>query len=166
MADSLPVYEVFAIKYAEMKARPATDMFIGADPHDAPVDLAYYVWLVRNETTTICCRHWVQRRSRPETRAAISALSRRRLAGFGGRAERSRRGDRDASALRPYRDAALFPNATFHLQDKEIAFATGRYMRHRFFPGYVRGGRRSGFVRDIYANRVESMTVMTRLRPV
>ncbi len=27
----------------------------------------------------------------------------------------------------------LFPLATFHIQDKEMMFATGRYMRHSFF---------------------------------
>lgn len=43
----VPSYEVHAIKYAERKGRTATDIFVGADPHAAPVDMDYGVWLVR-----------------------------------------------------------------------------------------------------------------------
>ncbi len=30
-----PVYEVYAIKYAELKGRHATEIFLGADPHES-----------------------------------------------------------------------------------------------------------------------------------
>lgn len=41
-----PVYEIHAIKYAH-HARRAAEYFIGGDPHDAPMPLDYFVWLVR-----------------------------------------------------------------------------------------------------------------------
>jgi hypothetical protein len=39
-------YEVYAVKYAH-HARRASGNFIGGDPHDGPMPLDYFVWLVR-----------------------------------------------------------------------------------------------------------------------
>ncbi len=43
---SAPLYEIYAIKYAH-HARRASENFIGGDPHDGPMPLDYFVWLVR-----------------------------------------------------------------------------------------------------------------------
>ncbi|HVJ60814.1 MAG TPA: N-acyl homoserine lactonase family protein, partial [Burkholderiaceae bacterium] len=45
-------YEVFAIKYATREAR-RPDHFVGGDPHDAPMAMDYFVWVVRNAERTI-----------------------------------------------------------------------------------------------------------------
>src|SRR5579885_53574 len=39
-------YEVFAVKYAHHE-RNASANFLGGDPHDGPMPLDFYVWLVR-----------------------------------------------------------------------------------------------------------------------
>ena len=44
---TLPIYEVYAIKYAMREAR-RTNHFLGGDPHDAPMPMDYFVWLIRN----------------------------------------------------------------------------------------------------------------------
>ena len=44
-------YEVFAIRYATREAR-LPDHFIGGDPHDSPMPMDYFVWLVRNPQRT------------------------------------------------------------------------------------------------------------------
>ena len=43
MNDSLPSYELFALRYA---TRPAMrrDHFIGGDPHDGPMPMDYFLW--------------------------------------------------------------------------------------------------------------------------
>ncbi|HEX6268351.1 MAG TPA: N-acyl homoserine lactonase family protein, partial [Burkholderiales bacterium] len=41
-------YEVYAIKYAHHERR-ASHNFIGGDPHDGPMPLDYFVWLVRGQ---------------------------------------------------------------------------------------------------------------------
>ena len=41
-----PVYEVYALKYAHHDRR-ASENFIGGDPHDGPMPLDYFVWLIR-----------------------------------------------------------------------------------------------------------------------
>ena len=48
---TLPTYEVFAIKYAQRDAR-RTNHFLGGDPHDAPMPMDYFVWLIRNAQRT------------------------------------------------------------------------------------------------------------------
>ena len=44
-------YEVFAIKYATRDAM-RSGHFIGGDPHDGPMPMDYFVWLVRNANRT------------------------------------------------------------------------------------------------------------------
>ncbi|HEU5176395.1 MAG TPA: MBL fold metallo-hydrolase, partial [Burkholderiales bacterium] len=39
-------YEVYALKYAH-HARLRSENFIGGDPHDGPMPLDYFVWLIR-----------------------------------------------------------------------------------------------------------------------
>ena len=41
-----PQYEIYAVKYAH-HARRASENFIGGDPHDGPMPLDYFVWLIR-----------------------------------------------------------------------------------------------------------------------
>jgi hypothetical protein len=45
---SEPQYEVYAIKYAH-HARRRSENFIGGDPHDGPMPLDYFVWLIRGD---------------------------------------------------------------------------------------------------------------------
>ena len=48
---SEPRYEVYAVKYAHHERR-ASENFLGGDPHDGPMPLDYFVWLVRGEGGT------------------------------------------------------------------------------------------------------------------
>ena len=45
MDDTLPQYEIYAIRYATREARRA-EHFIGGDPHDAPMPMDYFTWAV------------------------------------------------------------------------------------------------------------------------
>src|SRR5260221_3611859 len=44
MSDSLPEYELFAIRYARRDAQ-RHEHFIGGDPHDAPMPMDYFTWV-------------------------------------------------------------------------------------------------------------------------
>ena len=50
MSDEL--YEVYAIKYATRDGTRSAN-FIGGDPHDGPMPMDYFVWLIRNEARTV-----------------------------------------------------------------------------------------------------------------
>jgi len=45
MLDDLPEYKIFAIRYATREARRA-DHFVGGDPHDVPMPMDYFTWVV------------------------------------------------------------------------------------------------------------------------
>ena len=45
-------YAIYAIRYAMRKVNRPTN-FVGGDPHDAPMDMDYFVWLVRNAERSI-----------------------------------------------------------------------------------------------------------------
>ena len=47
------LYEIFAIRYAEMKNRTRADNFKVADDHAAPMPIDYFIWVIRNEARTI-----------------------------------------------------------------------------------------------------------------
>ncbi|MFN0069926.1 MAG: N-acyl homoserine lactonase family protein [Chloroflexota bacterium] len=148
-----PNYEVFAIKYAERDARRA-EHFIGGDPHDAPMPMDYFVWLIRNDARTILLDMGYT--------AEVAAKRRRRHL----------RAPKDGLVMLGVDAATIdtviishmhydhvgtyadFPNAVFHIQDDEMSFVTGRHMRHNQFRHSFEVDDVLGMVRLVYANRV------------
>ena len=49
---SRETYEVYAVKYATRAATRSAN-FIDGDPHDAPMPMDYFVWLIRNAARTL-----------------------------------------------------------------------------------------------------------------
>ena len=159
-----PAYEIYAIKYAHHE-RTASQNFLGGDPHDGPMPLDYFVWLVRGEgrdflVDTGFNAAAAARRQRQLVRPVEQALS---LMGV-------ETGDvRDVVITHLHYDHVgnfdLFPRATFHLQDLEMQFATGRCMchepmRHAFDVEDV-----VGMVRNVYAGRVRFHAGDAQLAP-
>ncbi len=123
-------WEVYAIKYAERNARTRADSFIFDDNHDAPHAMDYYIWVIRNGTETILVdtgydAKEAQLRGRP-----IQLDPREALKPLGIAAEDIT----DVIITHLHYDHAgglhLFPNANLHLQEAEMAFATGPCMCH------------------------------------
>ena len=130
MAD--PNYEVYAIKYATRNAF-RHDHFIGGDPHDAPMPMDYFVWLIRNNKDAIVLdvgftAEVAKQRKREHLRSPAAGLAKLGV---------------DVSAVRDIIVSHMhydhigtfqdFPRARFHLQDDEMSYATGRHMCHAFF---------------------------------
>jgi glyoxylase-like metal-dependent hydrolase (beta-lactamase superfamily II) len=148
-----PRYEVFAVKYAHHERR-ASENFIGGDPHDGPMPLDYFVWLVRGEGREIVVDTGFSaavaaKRGREHLRCPAAGL---RLLGV------------DCSKLRDViithlhydhvGNFDLFPAATLHLQDLEMRYATGRHMAEDRFGGAYDVEDVVGMVRHAYAGRV------------
>jgi len=146
-------YEVFAIKYATREAR-RPDHFVGGDPHDAPMAMDYFVWVVRNAQRTIVVdtgfdADMAEKRKRVLLRKPREAL---RLL------------DVDAAEVRDVVITHLhydhvgtfdqFPKARFHLQDAEMEFATGRHMCHDYLAHGFEVEQVVGMVRLVYGKRV------------
>jgi len=146
-------YEIYAVKYARHERR-ASENFIGGDPHDGPMPLDYFVWLVRNSERAVVVdtgfsAATAARRQREHLRCPTEGL---RLLGVEAGAVR------DVVITHLHYDHVgnfdLFPAATFHLQDEEMRYATGRHMRSGVFSGAFDVEDVVGMVRNVYRGRV------------
>ena len=124
-----PVYEVYALRYACRDAL-RSNHFIGGDPHDGPMPMDYFLWVIRGPERTVVVdsgftAEVAAQRGRTLLRDPIDALA---LLGV------------DVASVR---DVVLthlhydhvgnfhrFPNAEFHLQEPDLHFAVGRHMRY------------------------------------
>ncbi|MEM1430448.1 MAG: N-acyl homoserine lactonase family protein [Pseudomonadota bacterium] len=123
-------YEIYAIRYGR-SVRKRSESFIGGDPHDGPMDMAYYVWLVRNAERAIV----VDTGFAPDV---AKARAREFLICPG---EAIRQLGTDPATIdnvvlsHLHYDHAgnhhLFREATFHVQAAEMAYVTGPWMKHR-----------------------------------
>jgi glyoxylase-like metal-dependent hydrolase (beta-lactamase superfamily II) len=146
-------YRVYAIKYAERDGR-RSEHFLGGDVHDGPMAMDYFVWAAVSEDAT-----WVvdtgfgpldaERRERRLVRSTAEAL-----AAVGVDATQVS----DVILTHLHYDHVggcdQLPAARFHLQDREMAFATSRHMtrpafRHAFTAEHV-----VALVRAVYDGRV------------
>jgi glyoxylase-like metal-dependent hydrolase (beta-lactamase superfamily II) len=123
-------FQVYAVKYAERDGR-RSEHFIGGDPHDAPMPMDYFVWaIVGPDRTWIVDTGFAESDATSRNRRLVRTVS-AALAAIG----------IDAASVNNViithlhydhiGGHAQFPAATFHLQDREMAFATGRQMTHR-----------------------------------
>ncbi len=151
---SAPLYEVYAIKYAH-HARRASENFIGGDPHDGPMPLDFFVWLIRGAGREIVVdtgfsAATAARRQRDHLRCPTAGLGL-----LGSDAAKIK----DVVITHLHYDHVgnfdLFPAANFHLQDKEMNYATGRHMAQPVFRGAFDVEDVVGMVRNTYAGRVK-----------
>ena len=152
-AMSLPTYEIHAIKYAWRDAK-RHNHFVGGDPHDAPMPMDYFVWLVRNEERTVVIdtgfnQPMADKRNRVFIRQPADGLA---LLGV------KAPDVKDIILTHLHYDHVGtfddYPNAQFHIQDDEMSYATGRHMRHKQFNHGYEVDEVIGMVRLVYKERV------------
>jgi glyoxylase-like metal-dependent hydrolase (beta-lactamase superfamily II) len=127
MADD--VYEVFAVRYASLAGRTRRENFMGLDPHDAaPMPIDYFVWVIRNKARTLVVDVGFDHAEARRRGRELTRLPREGLAMLGVDAARVE----DVVVTHLHYDHAGtlgdFPNARVHLQEAEMAYATGRCM--------------------------------------
>jgi glyoxylase-like metal-dependent hydrolase (beta-lactamase superfamily II) len=125
-----PVHEIIALKYAHHD-RHSRENFLVEDLHDGPQPLAYYVWIITNAQRTILVdtgfdEPMARKRRRTITTPVADGL---RALGI------APASIRDIVLTHLHYDhcgnSEAFSAARYHLQDAELAYATGRCMRHR-----------------------------------
>jgi glyoxylase-like metal-dependent hydrolase (beta-lactamase superfamily II) len=150
----LPQYEVFAIRYATREARRA-DHFIGGDPHDAPMPMDYFTWLILGEGCRIVVdtgftEEVAAKRKRRFLRCPAETLN---LLGVAPETVE------DVVLTHLHYDHVgnfhKFAAARFHLQEREMQFATGRHMRYAKFGHSFEVEDVVGMVRLNFKGRVE-----------
>ncbi|PKQ10757.1 MAG: MBL fold hydrolase [Alphaproteobacteria bacterium HGW-Alphaproteobacteria-1] len=122
-------YEIHAVKYASMDRR-RSDNFIKTDDHDGPMPLDFFVWVLRGEAGTFVIDtgfdpETATRRNRKVWRPVAQGLE-----AIGVEPDKVS----DVVITHLHWDHAgnheLFPRARYHLQEKEMVYATGPCMCH------------------------------------
>lgn len=149
------VYEVYALRYARYDGRRRFENLLRSDPHlDAPMPLDFFVWAIRNGARTIVVDTGFDHAEGERRDRRITRLPRECLATIGIDAAEVR----DVIVTHLHFDHAGtigdFPNATFHLQDAEMAYATGRYMGHPEFTHPFTAEIVCDMVRAVFRGRV------------
>ena len=163
MSD-LPNYEVFAIRYAT-RASKRSDNFVGGDPHDGPMPLDYFVWAAIGPDRSYVIdtgftAEIAAKRKRDYLRCPIESL---KLIGL----DPDKITDVILTHLH-YDHVGNFdklPAANFHLQETELHYAVGRYMRYKKLQHSYEIEDVVGMVRANYAGRVNFYDGMAELSP-
>lgn len=149
----MSTYAIYAIKYAERDGRRG-DHFYGGDPHDGPMLMDYFVWAAVSpeRTVVVDCGFSAEtavRRGRAILRTPAEGLQ---LLGI------------ESTAIRHVilthfhfdhvGNVAEFPNATFVVQDREMAFWTGRYANKAAVRAIVEPEDVLALVRHNFAGRL------------
>jgi len=123
----LPQYEVFAVRYATVQRR-RSENFIVRDPHDGPMPMDYFVWLIRGAgrqflVDTGFNAEAAAARGRQLLRSPIAAL-----APLGMQPEHIT----DVVITHMHYDHAgnldLVPGARLHVQERELQYTVSRHM--------------------------------------
>jgi len=147
-------YEVYAIRYAHHDRR-ASENFIGGDPDDRPMPLDYFVWAIKGGGKVFIL----------DTGFDGDTAQRRRREFLGDPGERLRMIGIDPARVEEvvishmhYDHAGnhtLFPNARYHVQDREMVFCTGRWMGHATMRATFDAEDVATMVHRLFAGRVQ-----------
>ncbi len=147
------IHEIYAIKYGRHQRRKAEN-YIGGDPHDTDEPIDYFVWAIVGPSGNFVVdtgfdHAMAQKRGRQIEKPIAEGLNAIGVAP-------DKVGNVIISHLH-YDHCGnydTFPNARFHLQDIEMAYATGRCMCHKHMRVPFEEEDVVAMVRKVFAGRV------------
>lgn len=158
-------YEIYAIRYGRHE-RKAHENFIFGDPHDdADMPLDYYVWAIKGAARSFVLDtgfgpDMAARRGRQILRPVADGL---KAVGIDPATAC------DVILSHMHYDHAgnipLFPKATFHIQDAEMAYVTGRCMCHGVLRAPFEAEHAAQLVHRVYDERVRFHDGTSELAP-
>ncbi len=154
MTAGIEPFNLFAIRYAHHAKRSAAENFIGADPHEEGSPLDYFVWVAqRSDRVFVVDTGFGEAAARQRQRQLLRAPA-DGLGALGIAAEHIE----DVIITHLHYDHAgtldAFPRAQFHIQDREMAFATGRCMCHAAMRHAFAVDDIVAMVRHLYSGRL------------
>ena len=146
-------HEIYAIKYGRHERKKAEN-YIGGDPHDGPEPIDYYVWAITGPSGNfVVDTGFDAAMAKKRNRALLKPI-----------AEGLRSIDIAPETVANVIVSHLhydhtgnyecFPNARYHLQDTEMAYATGRCMCHALLRLPFEEEDVVAMVRKVFAGRV------------
>src|SRR5436309_6228075 len=159
-----PTYAAYAVRYATREARRA-EHFYGGDPHDGPMPMDYFVWAAVSDAHTVVVDAGftaavAARRQRTYLRTPMEGL---RLLGIDSATVQhlvlthlhyDHVGNLDA-----------FPQATFYVQESEMAFWTGRHAGRGHFRALIEPEDVLFLVRENFGRRVSYVRETAEIVP-
>lgn len=147
-------YRIYAIKYAQHE-RMARENFIGGDIHDGPMPMDYFVWAIVGDdgraivVDTGFDQAMAEKRGREIVHPVADGLAKIGI---------DPSTVSDVVITHMHYDHAgnhdLFPTARFHVQDREMAFCTGRCMCHEAVRHPFAAEDVKAMIDRLYAGRV------------
>jgi glyoxylase-like metal-dependent hydrolase (beta-lactamase superfamily II) len=147
------VHEVYAVRYAHHD-RHASENYLFGDPHDINQPLAYFVWVITGPGGTFVVdtgfdRMMAEKRGRQIVKPVAEGLQSLGIAPDS---------VEDVIVTHLHYDHCgnhdLFPRARYHVQDEEMAYATGRCMGHPMIRLPFEADDVVAMVRKVFADRV------------
>jgi len=159
-----PTYEIYALRYASLE-RSRNENTIFHDIHDGPMPMDFFVWLLKSEKQVVLVdtgfnEITAKARNRNLLCCPIDALA---ILGV----DPTEIGDVIITHMH-YDHAGnvkKLPRATFHLQDAEMEYATGRHMRQQRLRHAYSAEDVVDLVRCVYEDRVAFHAGNERLAP-
>ena len=148
------IHEVFAVCYAG-HARRRSENYIFGDPHDELTSISYYVWVIKGaHGTWVVDTGFDEIAEKERNRTLLNPVG-KSLKALGVEPDKVE----NVILTHMHWDHAgnydLFPNARYHVQDTEIAYATGRCMCHQTLRIPFSERDVHAIVGKIYAYRVD-----------
>ena len=147
------VHEVYAIRYGHHK-RNSSENFIGGDPHDVLQPLDFYVWAIVGKSGAIVLDTGFDAAMGKKRQRELIKPVDQGLKAIGV----------DPAAVETVivshmhydhvGNYDLFPRARYHLQDSEMAYATGRCMCHAALRMPFEVDDVAALVRKVFAGRI------------
>jgi glyoxylase-like metal-dependent hydrolase (beta-lactamase superfamily II) len=147
------VHEIYAIKYGRHE-RLASANYIGGDPHDGPQPLDFYVWAIVGKRGTVIVDTGFDEAMGVKRDRRISKPVGEGLKAIGIAPDSVE----DVIVTHLHYDHTgnydLFPRARYHLQDCEMAYATGRCMCHAELRKPFEADDVIAMIRKVFVGRV------------
>lgn len=148
------IYQIYSLCYARAPSRRVHENFLLRDMHDGPMPLDFNVWIIRNAHRTLLVDTGFGYRAAGERGFPLDVDPIEALSSIGIDPDRIE----DVILTHLHFDHAgnldRFAKAKFHVQDSEIAFATGRCMCEAHLRRPFDVEDIVTFVRHTYAERV------------
>ena len=132
MSADIPVYELYAIRYATREASRSSH-FMGGDAHDGPMPMDYFIWVaIHDQNAIVIDLGFTDESAKKRNRSFIcDPIQSLRLLNI------DPEKITDAILTHLHYDHAGnldgLPSANFHIQEPEMHFVSGRHMKYKYF---------------------------------
>jgi glyoxylase-like metal-dependent hydrolase (beta-lactamase superfamily II) len=154
MSDT-ETYEILCVKYGSVKDRMRKDNFMHDDDHAAPGPIDYFIWVLRNDNRTIVVDTGFDHKEAARRGRKLDYEPKEILKRVGVEADSVE--NLIVSHLHFDHAGTLhdFPAARFHLQESEMAYATGRCMCDHAMQLPFTVDHVCEMVKNVYSGRVQ-----------